>query len=90
MAEISRAQRTLSELLTRPEPGSTLTPAALAKLFKPLIAYSRKSREAKRKTLTTLTVEIVVAKYEVSGMFIGSTETTRLWVTLRTKGSGYP
>lgn len=71
VAEIAREQSILSELLTRREPESELTAAKLAKLFKPFIAFGRLKREAKRKILTTLTVEIMAADYEIEGMFIG-------------------
>jgi DNA invertase Pin-like site-specific DNA recombinase len=71
IAEIAREQKTLSALITRPEPGAELTPAKLAKLFKPFIAYGRLKRDAKRKLLAALTVEIVAADYKIEGMFIG-------------------
>lgn len=70
LADIEKQRRVLSETLQRDATQPDLTPARLAKLFRPFIRFARLKREAKRKILAALTAEIVVANYCVEGLFI--------------------
>lgn len=71
LAEIERERTTLSNLISSERPEGALTAARLAKIFRPFVRYAKLNRESKRRMLATLTTEIVAAKYEVQGIFIG-------------------
>lgn len=69
IAEIEREKQVFSDLLTREEPTRQIDVETLAQQFKVFRQFDLLSRDQKRRLLNTITPRIVVANYQVEGMF---------------------
>lgn len=74
LTEINTNRRVVSDLIARERPRSGVTADSLANAFGPFKEFDLLSRDDKRQLLNTLTPSIVVADYEISGLFIGLKE----------------
>lgn len=68
IAEIGREKQVFEDLLCREEP-ATVSAEVLARQFKVFRQFDLLNRDQKRRLLNTITPRIVVANYEVEGMF---------------------
>lgn len=68
--EIEREKQIFSDLLRRDEPAQ-VDAETLAKQFKVFRQFDLLSRDQKRRLLNTITPRIIVANYQVEGMFCG-------------------
>lgn len=97
IVEIEREKQIFSDLLRRDEPAQ-VDAETLAKQFKVFRQFDLLSRDQKRRLLNTITPRIIVANYQVEGMFCGlsgggqtihrdrgrlDTEATRIYLPLR-------
>jgi site-specific DNA recombinase len=69
IAEIERERQVFSDLLRREEPARQIDVEVLAQQFKVFRQFDLLSRDQKRRLLNTITPRIVVANYQVEGMF---------------------
>lgn len=69
IVEIERERQVFSDLLSREEPARHIDVDTLARQFKVFAQFDMLSRDQKRRLLNTITPEIVVANYQVEGMF---------------------
>jgi len=69
IAEIEREKQVFSDLLAREEPARQIDVETLAQQFKVFRQFDLLSRDQKRRLLNTITPRIVVANYQVEGMF---------------------
>ena len=69
IAEIEKEKQVFSDLLTREEPTRQIDVETLAQQFKVFRQFDLLSRDQKRRLLNTITPRIVVANYQVEGMF---------------------
>lgn len=72
--EINTNRRVVSDLIARERPRVEVTAETLAKAFAPFKEFDLLSRDDKRQLLNTITPSIVVADYEVKGLFVGLQE----------------
>ena len=69
LAAIEHERQVFSHLLLREEPAQRIDAEVLARHFKVFAQFDLLNREQKRRLLNTITPRIVVANYEVEGMF---------------------
>src|SRR5712692_3749753 len=72
ITEIEREKQVFSDLLAREEPARQIDVETLAQQFKVFRQFDLLSRDQKRRLLNTITPRIVVANYQVEGMFCGT------------------
>lgn len=70
LADIDREKRIAGELLTRQRPQSGIEVKALAKVFSTFLRFKRLNSGEKRKLLTAIAPEILVADYRVKGLYL--------------------
>ncbi len=69
MAKIEGEKQVFSDLLAREEPARQIDVETLTRQFKVFRQFDLLSRDQKRRLLNTITPRIVVANYQVEGMF---------------------
>jgi len=69
ISEIEREKQVFADLLAREEPARQIDVETLAQQFKVFRQFDLLSRDQKRRLLNTITPRIVVANYQVEGMF---------------------
>lgn len=72
LADIDREKKVVGELLTRQRPQPELEIRKLAKVFSTFLRFKRLNSGDKRKLLTAIAPEILVADYAVKGLYLPS------------------
>lgn len=75
--EIERERQVFTDLLLREEPARQIDTDTLARQFKVFQQFDLLNRDQKRRLLNTITPEIVVANYQVEGLFCSIGENHR-------------
>lgn len=70
LAEIDREKRIAAELLIRSRPHPVIEVATLAKVFSTFLRFKKLGSQDKRKLLTAIAPEILVADYRVKGLYV--------------------
>lgn len=72
--EVERERQVFTDLLLREDPTRQIDTETLARQFKVFAQFDMLNRDQKRRLLNTITPEIVVANYQVEGLFCSVTD----------------
>lgn len=70
LAEIEREKKIASDLLTKQRPDPQVDARTLAKVFGTFVRFKRLKTADKRRLLTSIAPEILVANYRIKGLFL--------------------
>jgi hypothetical protein len=74
LADVDREKRIVSELIARETP-QHIEAKSLAKVFQVFVRFKRLNRDQKRRLLTSMAPEIMVADYQIKGLYFGMEKT---------------